>query len=512
MCNSLTSAPKLWFSTPNHRSVAFQSDNQHDCEGGGSACPDSMGFSGNRIPVEMFVQQVNTGVIRDVCLNQDTFLNSIGEYTVALGARMVVLDVQASRLLSYFRIPYAPKNLKVRFPEWPVGVFERTIALLLALDVLSSPQKQHTGIAQGESETLAAWLHLTNQCNLSCKYCYVNQSNQRMDISTAQRSVDAIFRSALAHGYTRIKLKYAGGEPTLNFDVLRAAQQRAEVLSAQTSINLEAVMLTNGVHIADDQIDALLAHNIRVMVSLDGVGQYQDIQRPLRGHDGSSFELVTHTLDRLLARGISPNISTTITKQSIGGLPELVEYLLDRELQFGFNFYRELDDSSEHDELVFTSDQMIEGLQAAFQAVERRLPKYSLVSALADRANLGIPHLRTCGVGRNYMVIDCKGNISRCQMDMEHPVTTIAADDPLVLVRANTNGIQNLAVDQKECQECIWRYRCTGGCPRLTFQRTGRYDAKSPLCDVYRAILPEVVRLEALRLLKYEEPWDFLIH
>jgi uncharacterized protein len=110
------------------------------------------------------------------------------------------------------------------------------------------------------------------------------------------------------------------------------------------------------------------------------------------------------------------------------------------------------------------------------------------------------------------MVIDCKGNISRCQMDMEHPVTTIAADDPLVLVRANTNGIQNLAVDQKECQECIWRYRCTGGCPRLTFQRTGRYDAKSPLCDVYRAILPEVVRLEALRLLKYEEPWDFLIH
>ncbi len=54
-------------------------------------------------------------------------------------------------------------------------------------------------------------------------------------------------------------------------------------------------------------------------------------------------------------------------------------------------------------------------------------------------------------------------------------------------------------------------YRCTGGCPRLAFQCTGRYDAKSPLCQVYQAILPEVVRLESLRLLKHQEPWDFRI-
>ena len=155
---------------------------------------------------------------------------------------------------------------------------------------------------------------------------------------------------------------------------------------------------------------------------------------------------------------------------------------------------------------------MIEGLGSVFQVIEKHLPRYSLLSTLADRANLQIPHLRTCGVGQNYLVIDSNGDISKCQMDMAHPVTTIDTDDPLAFVRADTDGIQNLVVDEKECRECIWRYRCAGGCPRLAFQHTGRYDARSPLCEVYRAILPEVVRLEALRLIRYEEPWDFDFH
>jgi uncharacterized protein len=92
---------------------------------------------------------------------------------------------------------------------------------------------------------------------------------------------------------------------------------------------------------------------------------------------------------------------------------------------------------------------------------------------------------------------------------MVHPVTTIDTDDPLAFVQADTGGIQNLAVDDKPCRECVWRYRCAGGCQLLTFQHAGRYDAKSPLCESYRAILPEVIRLEALRLIRYEEPWEF---
>jgi uncharacterized protein len=512
-CSSVL-LPRLWLSISNDTDATPQVIGAEcDCACG-SACPDSVESGESYTSIQALVQRVYTGAVQDIELNKDIHLDQIHEYIVALSATgeyIVVSDAKASCLFSYLDTSSRVEVLR-QLVRWPDGVLEQVIALLLAAGILSSPQTERPGVAQDGSTTLVAWLHLTNRCNLSCPYCYVTGNSRQMDVATAQRAVDAVYRSALAHGYACVALKYAGGEPTLKFDALRAAQERAEILSARTGITLEAAVLTNGIRLDSSQVDTLLAHNVRVMVSLDGVGQYQDTQRPLASQKGSSFEYVSRSLDRLLARGTSPHILATITRHNIEGLPGLVEYLLDRGLRFSFNFYREPECSPAYSGLSFTPDEIIAGLQSAFRVLEGQLPRYSLLSNLSDRADLRMPHAHTCGVGRNYMVIDCDGSVAKCQMDMAHPVTTIDADDPLALVRADTDSIQNLPVDQKECRECVWRYRCAGGCPRLTFQRTGRYDAKSPLCEVYQAILPEVVRLEALRLVRYEEPWDFDVH
>jgi uncharacterized protein len=88
-------------------------------------------------------------------------------------------------------------------------------------------------------------------------------------------------------------------------------------------------------------------------------------------------------------------------------------------------------------------------------------------------------------------------------MEIERPITSIYADDPLAWLRADRLGIQNLSVEAKEgCRSCEWKYWCTGGCPALTYRATGRYDVKSPNCRIYKALYPEMLRLEGLRLLK----------
>lgn len=509
--NSLTSGPRLWINT---LSTRFHLRRRTDCPG---ACPEPVTPDVGQSRIEALLQEVSSVVIREVSLNPELFLGAVGEYTVAVSATeepVVVLDGQAGQLLPFLRAPSTLRELKARFSDWSDGTLEQTIAVLLAAGVLSSSPpafvvEQQPNTAREDMKTLAAWLHLTHQCNLSCQYCYVPRTNERMTPSTAKRSVEAVYRSAVVHNCERVRLKYAGGEPTLNLDALRAAQAQAERLSVQTGIGLETVVLTNGTLLTDDLLDYLLAHSVQVMVSLDGVGPYQNGQRPLNGRRGNSFGLIAHALDRLMERGISPHVSVTITGQSLEGLLDLVEFLLDRQLQFSFNFCREPDGFPLSGPLSFTPEKIVNGLRGAFRVIERKLPGHSLLSNLTDRADLGIRHLYACGVGQNYLVIHSNGAISKCQMDMAHPVTTIAADDPLAFVRADTDGIQNLAVEEKECRECVWRYRCAGGCPRVTFLRTGRYDAKSPLCEVYRAILPEVVRLEALRLIRYEAPWDF---
>jgi uncharacterized protein len=135
-----------------------------------------------------------------------------------------------------------------------------------------------------------------------------------------------------------------------------------------------------------------------------------------------------------------------------------------------------------------------------FKAIENNMPRHSLLSCLADKADLAFEHSYTCSVGMNYLVIDHMGQVSKCQMEIRKPVTTIDVSDPLALVRADKKGVQNIPVEQKSgCRECEWQNWCAGGCPVETYRATGRYDVKSPNCNIYKAIFPEILRLENKR-------------
>jgi len=91
-------------------------------------------------------------------------------------------------------------------------------------------------------------------------------------------------------------------------------------------------------------------------------------------------------------------------------------------------------------------------------------------------------------------------------MQMHVPISDAWAEDPLRVLRTDRIGVQNISVEEKEgCRQCPWRYWCAGGCPLETFRITGRYDVKSPNCNIYRALFPEALRLEGLRLLKYQD-------
>jgi radical SAM protein with 4Fe4S-binding SPASM domain len=126
---------------------------------------------------------------------------------------------------------------------------------------------------------------------------------------------------------------------------------------------------------------------------------------------------------------------------------------------------------------------------------------------LLDKADMTSPHHHTCGVGQNYLVIDQHGGVAKCQMEMKSTITTVNTDDPLQMIRTDRRDVQGLAVEEKEgCRTCQWRYWCTGGCPIVTYRSTGRYDVKSPNCNIYKTLFPEVLQLEALRLLHYEMP------
>jgi uncharacterized protein len=332
-----------------------------------------------------------------------------------------------------------------------------------------------------------------------------------MPINVGLASISSVFRSALAHSYRTVKLKYAGGEPLLMFSRVIELHRYAKSLARCSGLELDGVVLSNGTLLTAEMIKIMKSLNLRLMISLDGLGDFHNCQRHFADGRGS-FDSVVRSIDLALSYGLIPEISVTISGRNATGLPELMSWILDRDLPFSLNFYRENDLSASRVDLQLEEDHIVEGMLAAYEVIEENLPHRSLLASLIDRANLATPHLRTCAVGQNYLVFDTQGRVAKCQMDMGTTITDYNDPDPLSMVRASSNGIRNLKVDEKdECKECKWRYWCTGGCPLTAYRQTGRYDAKSPNCEIYRSLFPEAIRLEGLRLLKYADELDTIV-
>lgn len=355
---------------------------------------------------------------------------------------------------------------------------------------------------RGAPQTLTAWLHVTNECNLRCDYCYVAKTAEDMTPATGVAAVDAIVRSAARGGFRAIHLKFAGGEATLNLGLVYALHSYATEQAATAGLEMRAAVLSNGVAVGRREIAELKRRDIGVMISLDGVSAAHDAQRHFANGRGS-FAHVDRAIDRLIEQGLPPFISITITDRNLDALPDVVSYVLARGLAFNLNFFRDNDCAAPFDDLRLQDDRLIAALHRAFDVIEENLPPYSLLQSLVDRSSFNRPHDKTCGVGESYMVIDHRGRVAKCHMQMEKTITDVMADDPLAVLQADTIGLQNVSVTTKQgCRECEWRFWCAGGCPLQTYRDTGRYDVQSPYCRVYKALYPRLLRLEGLRLLQ----------
>lgn len=361
-----------------------------------------------------------------------------------------------------------------------------------------TPRPQHN-----QAETLTAWLHITNACNLDCPYCYVRKSSARMNEAIGLQAVESIFCTAQQHGFKRVKLKYAGGEATLHFKLIRRLHEHAIGLAAATGLSLKEVVLSNGVHLRPDDAEWLAANGLKLMISLDGVGELHNQLRPLPTHQSfDTFQHVQYTIDNiLLSRGIRPDITMTVTAINAHGAADLAKWaLIDRNLPTSFNFYRPNLLSTSRTELNLEEEAIIQGMLAAYAVIETHLPQRPFLNGLLDRVQAEA-HAHTCGVQHSYLVITHEGKLAQCQMHLDEARMTTSEQDLLPLVASGR--IKNLTVDEKEgCRTCEFRYRCTGGCPLETYRATGRWDVQSPHCRIYKTLMPAAFRLEGLRLLK----------
>ncbi|MEN3036554.1 MAG: radical SAM protein [Candidatus Methanosuratincola petrocarbonis] len=172
-----------------------------------------------------------------------------------------------------------------------------------------------TDTNEAHPRTLILWV--TTDCNLRCVYCYANGGDAKayMGWSVAKRAVDLI-----ADDTDRFKIQLSGGEPLLNFDLIKRIALYTWDLRADASIQIQ----TNATLVTPDIARSLRDLRISVGVSLDGVPAINDRLRPFADGRGSTRSVI-NGIRNLRDVGIRVGMTSVLSRTSVVGLPSLID-------------------------------------------------------------------------------------------------------------------------------------------------------------------------------------------
>ena len=161
-----------------------------------------------------------------------------------------------------------------------------------------------------ESECDRLVLNITNRCNLKCEYCTgrtstpcsneENASNLTMSFETACRAISDF----MARCSKSPAISIYGGEPLLEFDLVREIIRFSESHAKELGIDIKFGLVTNGTLLSKEVARYLVEHNVRVIVSLDGPEELHNRYRVFP-HENchekrGSFDTVMHNVNSFI--------------------------------------------------------------------------------------------------------------------------------------------------------------------------------------------------------------------
>ncbi|PXV86890.1 uncharacterized protein C8E03_11190 [Lachnotalea glycerini] len=145
-------------------------------------------------------------------------------------------------------------------------------------------------------------LQVTQDCNLRCEYCvysgnYLNRSHDKkiMSLETAQNAIDFLIQNSSESD--RVCIGFYGGEPLLNFDVIKDTVLYA--LEKYPGKNYYFTLTTNGTVFNENYLSFLEEHKFSITISIDGDQKIHDMNRKFKDSDKGSFYTIMKNIERI---------------------------------------------------------------------------------------------------------------------------------------------------------------------------------------------------------------------
>lgn len=180
-------------------------------------------------------------------------------------------------------------------------------------------------------------LELSQECNLRCEYCCYGQhypgtrrthDKKTMSLETAK----TVIKDFVSRHPKKCRVGFYGGEPLLEFELLKQIVFFTEEYAAQCGIDAEFNISTNGTLLTDEVIHFFAQHHFHVLISLDGPKEVHDRYRVFRNdrhpeERRGSYDVVMQGVKRFVelypeypGRGILVTLTATSDVRAIDKL------------------------------------------------------------------------------------------------------------------------------------------------------------------------------------------------
>ncbi|MDO4731462.1 MAG: thioether cross-link-forming SCIFF peptide maturase, partial [Clostridia bacterium] len=317
-------------------------------------------------------------------------------------------------------------------------------------------------------------LNVAHDCNLRCEYCFASKGDfggarELMSLDIGKKAIDFLIKYSGSR--KNLELDFFGGEPLMNFDVVKQIVKYARQEEKKYNKNFRFTITTNGLLLDDDKIDFINKEMSNVVLSIDGRKEVNDKLRKTQNNKGS-YDIIVPKFQKLVStRGDKDYyIRGTFTKHNLDFVNDVIHFA-----DLGFDQISiepvvsdpKLDYSIKEEDLpkVFAEYEKL-----AREIINRKKSNTNPFNFFhfmidLDQGPCVLKRLKGCGCATEYVAVTPNGDIYPCHQ--------FVGEDEWIIGNLNNGTINNdirdkfvnLNVFTKDaCKKCWAKFYCSGGC------------------------------------------------
>ena len=328
----------------------------------------------------------------------------------------------------------------------------------------------------------ALCLHIAHDCNLRCKYCFAGKGGYQgerglMSFDVGKAALDFLIEHSA--GRKNLEVDFFGGEPTMNFDVVKRLVEYGRSREKETGKNFRFTLTTNGILLSDEILDFANKEMHNLVLSIDGRKEVNDRMRPTASGKGS-YDIIlpkfkkaadSRNQTNYYVRGPYTHYNTDFAKDVLHlhdqGFEQIsVEPVVcDPKEPYAIR---------EEDIPVLTRQYDILAKEIIKRRREGRFINFFHFMIDLEGGPCVAKRLSGCGAGGEYLAVTPWGDLYPCHQ--------FVGEEKFLLGNV-FDGITNTDIPREfgcanvytkpECRECFAKFYCSGGCMANSYHATG---------------------------------------